>query len=350
MKTGKTLSELAVQLQANALNKLDYIADTREIMLDPGNSSMIVGSKDPLSATDHCHQQLSTWTGIGSRYYQKMKVESPALLAGNVNYWLHQEREKPVTRLVRSLNGKARAFLSDRYLRLDNEHIAETTLRALELVDDLTLISSDITESKLYMKFVFPKTEAEVKVGDSVQSGVMITNSEIGGGAFQISPFWYRLICTNGCASITKGDGYKRTHLGPKIDNAGINYQQDTIAAAANATLLECRDAVKQFADPDYFKAQVEQLKEASQTSRIKNPIKAMEVISKEIGLSEFESNSILERLIRDRDYTKYGMTNAVTNLANGIESYDRASELEQLGGRVLSLNNAQWERVAIAA
>ena len=156
MKTGKTLSELAVQLQANALNKLDYIADTREIMLDPGNSSMIVGSKDPLSATDHCHQQLSTWTGIGSRYYQKMKVESPALLAGNVNYWLHQEREKPVTRLVRSLNGKARAFLSDRYLRLDNEHIAETTLRALELVDDLTLISSDITESKLYMKFVFP--------------------------------------------------------------------------------------------------------------------------------------------------------------------------------------------------
>jgi hypothetical protein len=43
-------------------------------------------------------------------------------------------------------------------------------------------------------------------------------------------------------------------------------------------------------------------------------------------------------------------MLNAVTNLANDTESYDRATELEFLGGQVLDLNPSQWERIAVAA
>ena len=43
-------------------------------------------------------------------------------------------------------------------------------------------------------------------------------------------------------------------------------------------------------------------------------------------------------------------MLNAVTNLANDTDSYDRASELELLGGRILDLPANQWHEVAIAA
>jgi hypothetical protein len=72
--------------------------------------------------------------------------------------------------------------------------------------------------------------------------------------------------------------------------------------------------------------------------------------LSKTVGLTQTEGESILERLIRKGDYSQYGMLNAVTNLANDTESYDRATELEFLGGQVLDLNPSQWERIAVAA
>jgi len=314
------------------------------------NRLQVVGGTD-MEATDHCHRQIATWSGIGSRYYEKMRQDSPALLSGNVNHWLEKDDGKETRRMVRSLDGKARAFLSDRYLRLDNEHVAETSFKALEDIDDINVVSCDVTDTKLYIKAIFPRTEMEVKVGDAVQSGVLITNSEIGSGAFQVMPFWMRLWCLNGCASMVKGAGMRRAHLGKKIEgNGAIEYKQDTIAAAAQAALLECRDAVSTFADPKYFQGFVERLKESTETVSAERPVKAVEVLGKVIGLNESEQESILERFIREGDYTKYGMLNAVTNLANDTESYDRASELELAGGRVLDLHPSQWSEIAKAA
>lgn len=37
----------------------------------------------------------------------------------------------------------------------------------------------------------------EVRKGDIVQAGVMISNSEVGLGAVSIQPLVYRLVCTN---------------------------------------------------------------------------------------------------------------------------------------------------------
>ena len=351
MKTGRNLVELAQKLQSDADAKVDFIADTREIEMEPLESRLQVATGEPMEATDHCHKQIATWSGVGTRYYDKMREDSPALLAENVNHWLHKDDGKETRRMVRSLDGTARAFLSDRYLRLDNEHIAETTFKALESVDDLNIVSCEVTERKLYIKAIFPRTELEVKVGDAVQSGVLITNSEIGSGAFQVMPFWMRLWCLNGCASMVKGAGVKRNHLGKTIAGQGvIEYQQDTIAAAAQATLLECRDAVTAFADPKYFETFVETLRDATDSIVAERPVKAVEVLGKVIGLNDGEQESILERFIRGSDYSKYGMLNAVTNLANDTDSYDRASELELLGGKVLDLNPTQWSEIALAA
>jgi hypothetical protein len=360
MKLGKSLTELAQQLERNAAAKTDYVADTREITMsvtpEPASQQvpvgLVVGGGGALEPTDHCHHQIATWSGIGTRYYDKMMQDSPALLAGNVNHWLHKSPEKECRRMVRTMDGTARAFLSDRYLRLDNEHVAESAFKALEAVPEINVVSCDVTDKKLYIKAVFPRTEGEVKVGDAVQSGVVIRNSEIGGGSYEALPFWYRLWCLNGCASMVKGEGYRRRHLGGKVkgNSSGIIYQQDTIEAAAQAALLECRDAVTTFADPEYFSKVIETLREAAQSEQTEQPIKAVEVLGKAIGLNQGEQDSILERFIRNADYSKYGMLNAVTNLANDTESYDRASELEVLGGKVLNLSQSQWHEVAQAA
>jgi hypothetical protein len=350
MKTGRTLQELAAQLDRNTAAKSDYVADTREITMSPDTAELQL-AEVVSTPTEHCHGQIATFTGIGKRYYEQMRDDSPALLAGNVNHWFHKEpSDKPVRRMIRTMDDTARAFLSDHYLRIDNEQIAEVALTVFRDVPEINVVSCDVTDKKLYIKAVFPRTEREVKVGDPVQSGVVISNSEIGLGRQRVDPFWMRLWCLNGCASMVKGSGFSRIHRGSKIDNDGIVYQQDTVEAATKAILLQTRDAVTQFADPKYFERFVQRLTDASQTKAIERPVKAVEVLAKTVGFSQTEGESILEKLIRNGDYSQYGMLNAVTNLANDIDSYDRATELEFLGGQILDLNPKQWETIALAA
>ena len=43
-------------------------------------------------------------------------------------------------------------------------------------------------------------------------------------------------------------------------------------------------------------------------------------------------------------------MVNAITRAAQEIEDYDRATELEKMGGKVLELAGHEWKRVAEAA
>jgi hypothetical protein len=349
MKAGKSLSELAHAIESNIDLKEDYVADTRELtMVAQPNNLLRVSDMAQAVPTEHCHKQLATYTGIGAKYYEKMRSDSPALLAGNVNHWLH--KDDGARRMVRTLGGSARAFLSDMYLRIDNEHIAEQALKAFGDISEISIASCDVTDKKLYIKAVFPRTEREVKVGDAVQSGVIISNSEIGQGRFRIDPFWLRLWCLNGCASMVKGNGWSRIHRGSRIENDGVVYQQDTIEAATAAILLQTRDAIKHYADPNYFDGFVGKLQAASVSTQIEKPIESVEKLGKAIGLTKDEGDSILERLIRNGDYTQYGMLNAVTNLANDTESYDRATELEFLGGQVLDLNPTQWEQIAVAA
>ena len=57
-----------------------------------------------------------------------MRKEAPEPLATNVNEWFHN---KPERRMIRTLDGQARAFLSDRYRRLDNYDLASTVLPIL---------------------------------------------------------------------------------------------------------------------------------------------------------------------------------------------------------------------------
>lgn len=379
MKSGITLKALAERLEENAAAKKDFVTDTRTMTMVSGNPvaepvreggdfarlmqqevssesaepMLQIEGQDILRMTDHCHRQLASWSGIGTRYYDKMREDSHALLLENVNHWLHKKpADGEVRRMVRSMDGVARAFLSDVFLRLDNEHVAEATFRALDGIDDLSMLSCEVTDQRLYLKFAFPRTQLDVAVGDAVQSGVIVRNSEIGLGSFDVFPFIYSLVCLNGMTRMVKGSGVKRRHVGKRIQESGVIYKQDTIEAAAQAALLECRDAVTTFADPEFFAKQVGDLRAAAETEAVEKPVRAVEVMAKAKGFdfTEGEQESILERFIRKGDYSKYGMLNAVTNLANDVESYDRASELEVLGGKVLDLNTTQWHEIAKAA
>jgi hypothetical protein len=213
MKLGKSLVELAQELERRAGAKSDFIVDTKSGLLMQPDMALAVSGVGALSTDGLAHRQISEWAGIPAKYYDRMKAEAPALLVNNVNHWF---AEQPARRMVRTLDNRARAFLSDRYRRIDNEEIAEAVLPVLlGAGSDIRIESCEVTDSRLYLKAVFPKIEGEVKVGDPVQSGIVISNSEAGLGSLSVQPLVFRLVCKNGM--IANDSGMSRYHVGRKV-------------------------------------------------------------------------------------------------------------------------------------
>lgn len=351
MKSGRSIVSLAQEIDRRAQSKRDLVADTRELSLTDSGNSLTVGNES-FEVSHHTHRQIGDRLGIPAKYYDRMKTEAPDLLEMNVNKWLH---DKPERRMVRTLDGAARAFLSDRYRRIDNEDIAQVVLPILMESSEIQVISSEVTERRMYIQAVFPGLEADIKVGDAVQSGIIISNSEIGSGSFAVSPLVYRLVCTNGMIAST---ALKKYHVGRQAvaeDGSFEIFSDETIKADDEALFLKVRDVVRSSLNEATFNAQVEQLREATQTSTLANPVKGVEVLGKKFGLGEGEQQSVLQALFRGDnnhvDYSKYGVIQAVTAVANTDSvNYDRAVELEQLGGKVLNLPSSEWNRIAEAA
>ena len=54
--------------------------------------------------------------------------------------------------------------------------------------------------------------------------------------------------------------------------------------------------------------------------------------------------------LIKDGDLTGFGLVNAVTGYAQEVDLYDRSTELEAIGGRLLDQGAKEWSELAEAA
>ncbi|AFY92862.1 DUF932 domain-containing protein [Chamaesiphon minutus] len=347
MKTGRTLEELARELLDQQESKRDFHAQTKTLnMLPTGQFRLETKDEEILMpATAHAHAQMASKFNIPKVYYDRMLKNSPQLLSQNVNHWLGQSED---TSLIRSLRGQMRAVLSNRYRIVDHHDILAIVLQELqEMGDGMKIASCQVTDSRMYLKVINTNIEEAISVGDLCQAGFVLSNSEVGLGAISIEPFVLRLACLNGL--ILKDRRQRKNHVGRVSENNDL-YAIDTLQAIDDAFKLQLRDLVRNAVSITTFREAVEDL-QLSQTSLITgNPVKAVEVTAKVIGLNERESGSVLSHLIRSGDLSKFGMLNAVTRSAEDVEHYDRATEIERLGSDVLYLPSTIWREVATAS
>lgn len=347
MKPGITLQELAAEITRQQSAKSDYLADTSAMNMVRNENDLsfeLEGKSNGFGINDNAHSQIGNYLNIPAKYYNRMQNESPELLAQNVNHWLHSQSEQ---RMLRTLDGNLRAFLSDRYRRIDNGEIAETVLPIIAGMKTAQVKSCQITETRMYIKVVNPRIQAEVKVGDIVQSGVIISNSEVGCGSVRISPLIYRLVCSNGM--VAQDSAVRKYHIGRANDadvNMGI-FKDETIEADDRAFLLKVRDAVAAAADQTAFNRVVKLMRDATEAKI--EPIavpKVVEITSKQFGITLSENEGVLGHLIAGGDLSLYGVANAVTRYAQDVESYDRSTELETTGYKILSMAPAMWKNI----
>ena len=82
----------------------------------------------------------------------------------------------------------------------------------------------------------------------------------------------------------------------------------------------------------------VEKLRESTQVQLTNEPVKAVEILADKFQLTENERGDILRKLFIGGDNSRYGLINAVTAASKIAKTYDRATELERIGGEILEL------------
>ena len=68
------------------------------------------------------------------------------------------------------------------------------------------------------------------------------------------------------------------------------------------------------------------------------DPVKEVELLADRFQLTQAERGDVLRQLFMAHDSSRYGLVNAVTAASKICKDYERATELERIGGEILSL------------
>lgn len=352
MKQGMTIQDTLEEIMRQSTAKADYMVNTRNMHLETCDGAPVlrlldnggVDRVEPLDILPTAHRQMGDYLGIPRKYYERMAQENISLLAENVNSWLQRDTSE---RMIRTIDGKARAFLSNRYRRIDNLDIARITLPIIEKMPGAIYESCQITDDYLYIKVVNPKLTAEVVPGDIVQAGVVISNSETGQGAVCIQPLIYRLVCSNG---MTVNEARtRRNHIGRanSSDENFLLYSEETLQAEDKAFIGKVQDTVRAAVDEARFAMILGKLRESADKKLNTEDLPGVvKLASSSMGITDAESEGVFRRLIEGTDYTLYGLANAVTRHSQDVESYDRASKLEEIGYQIITMSPELFRRI----
>lgn len=390
MKSGMTIEELLTEVQRQSSVKKDYVASTKNdvrmvpmpgfpndvaVVLQKGQGSEVAEKPltgwevvppdqlaeqplERLEVTEHAHRQIAGRLQIPWKFYARMLEDHTDIVIDAVNKLFERE---PGTRLLRTMDNKLRAFLSNRYKRIDNDEVLSAALPAIVKGDlETTLLSSQVTDRNLYLKVLLTGEEMKQEIGltrdgtpDIVQPGFLLRNSEIGLGTVSVEAFFYRSFCYNGCVfGKTGAFEYRRTHLGGQlIEGESFEILSDKSKQLEDAAILsQVTDVMHAIATPEFVNQMGDKLRSLREGDGIKYPIPAIELLAKDHGLTQSESDQVLKNLIEDRDYSRWGIVNAVTKVANSEDvNYDRASDLEVIGSKLIDITNANWLRMVEA-
>ncbi len=338
------MEALATEIERIEKTKQDFIVPHGAMKMEDDDRSLSITGTGTFGLSSISHQQISEKLAIPKRYYDAMEA-IPGLRAKNVNAWLgHTPADR---KLVRTLDSSGRAFLSDKFVPFDNFTVMEAFLPIMRNFADVKVASLALTETKMYVQIIFPGLSAEVKVGDIVQAGVTLSNSEVGYGAVDISTLIWRLSCTNGLIGQSLVSRY---HVGKRIaeDAEGMNiYKRDTLVAEIEAFKLRLRDIFEHALTQDVFERQVQRLRVITE-DKIDNPVRVVENVTKRFGFSEKENEGIMTNLIAEGDTTRWGLVNSITALAKSVDNRDRQFQIEQIGYQVVDLPTAEWESLKV--
>lgn len=345
MHPGTDLKDMLKEIQEIGNNQKDYLLHPDTSIQIKNDLKMEIQSIGEFELGEVAHEQFADRMGIPRKYYNKMHAMAPELLASNLNHWIKEDSNN---RMIRTSQNKCRAFLSNRFFAIDNSVVAALVIpKLLKMGADVK--SCQLTERKLYIQAIYPSMEEEIKNNDIVNAGICISNSDVGCGSCKIEPLVYRLVCSNGLISKVS---LKKYHVGSLMESNSDMPDEvisdNTRRLKIEAITSEISDVIDFSFNDDFFIGEVNKLKEATgrkiESGHLEPVVKN---VSSRFNLLKHESEETLHRLIEGLDISQYGLANSITSMANDISNYDRAIDLEKIGGQVAFLDDNEWGAVA---
>ena len=371
-----SLQNVVNELNRQRETKIDFVADTRDLRVESFAEQLrlIPQAGRPqineflglngVELTDQSLQQIGSKCRpeIPWKFLKALSLEKRDSTADLLNdMFLDVNR-----RLVRCLDGKVRAFLSDRYRILDNYDLAFQALDTVQKAGG-EVLEAQLTDRHMRLKFttrqlwdsidetrssapqsswysggmgnqehlsrVAARTKGALPGGPgTVHPLVTVSNSETGHGGLSIRLGIVRAICFN---LATVEDTVAQVHLGKKLD-VGM-FQEETIKADQDVVWMKCRDAIQTAFHPASFGRIVSAAQKANETEIEAPSAAAVDHLIATTDITEDSRDSILEYFVREYDKTAYGLAQAVSRSAQDITDADAATELESIAGKIIS-------------
>ncbi|MFJ8158537.1 DUF932 domain-containing protein [Streptomyces sp. NPDC094468] len=360
------LGDLVEILESEKRRKLDVIVPASAIRFREGNV-IVEGAESKLSAsgvtrvdgmfrpTAVADEGISEKLRIPLAYLRRMRAENVPLLDQNVNTWLQQEPERRfMLRAFRAdpdgsggpdTEGVARALLSDSYKLMDNFDILLAALDGVTQSGHPTQITGcDLTDRRMYVRVESEAVAVQApsllrgyrspfdgRSGEEmplISAGFVISNSEVGSGAWTITPRAVIQVCRNGL-TVSK-DVMRSVHLGSKQDEGVVSWSAETQRKMLEVITSKTSDAVQSFLSREYVEAKVRGIEAAAGTP-LEEPTQTIEHVTKAFSIGADTKAMILSHFVRGGQMTAGGVMQAITSTAQTLTDADQAAALETL-------------------
>ncbi|MEV8509684.1 DUF932 domain-containing protein [Actinoplanes sp. NPDC051475] len=363
------MNTLIAKLRDQHSRSVDVIAGAATLHADNGN--LIIPRTAPLLTSTGVDLAPGIFGlsdvalgGVGAKldipvaYLRRLAAENVPLLDTNVNSWLQRDDRRFLVRCLRdnidSAEGTARAFLSDRYLRIDNLDVLMAAIRGIETAGvAVNIASCDLTDRRMYVRFVSPEVQVmapellrnyrspfDGRRGSDlpvISGGFLLKNSETGYGRYSLAP-WLRIeVCTNG-QTVERGT-VGRTHVGARItdDDGIVDPSAETMKALLQLITSQTVDTIRNYLNVDFVARAVADLERAAGVT-VRRPETTIKVVSQQLHYTQEQQDAILAHFIAGADLSAGGIMQAVTSVARSIDDADAAYRMETTASKALRL------------
>lgn len=365
-----TLADLGDLLQRQHDSKVDVVVRADQLRSQDGNlivpgvgtaeltETGVTSAPGALRPTEVCDGTLAAKFDIPTKYLRRIRTEGlsvpgwadlpvgPALIDQTLNAHFAADSRTVLVRGFKDENlldvGIARAVLSDSFRAIDHlDSLTAVLAGAQRSGKQVEVQKVDLSERAMRVHFVCPEVTALAPIllrgyrspfndlGEDqpiVSAGFVASNSETGGGAFQIVPRFVFKICNNGL-TMTK-DAFRQVHLGGKLDEGIVRWSDSTLRTNVDLIAKQTADAVATFVDIDYMTKVLEGI-EAKAGQPIDRPEEAIKIVAQKLRYSQDEREALMAHFIQGGQGTAGGMLNAVTSMAQTVADPDRAADIE---------------------
>lgn len=308
--------------------KKDLVIFSMNMDMSEDGNSFYLNIQDEqifISISENMHRQISDKLNIPFTYYQYLQDNVPNLLAKNVNDLL---RYGTKNYLIRMYNGEpilGRALLSDRFNLIDDIDVFNASIDGIKNAGvevDINLIFKSEERMFLYVKKI---GNPIILNGISIESGFLLTNSEVGLGRFEIVP---RMLL-NGYPITFHEKAFSKYHIGQTLPEGEV-LNSDKIRNENIQHVLQMTErAIESFFTESFIRKMVDKFLK-SKEEEFKFKFDVAENIIKHLGLKKDIKDAFIREYLTTGNYTHIGLFFAVSKALEKLSGEDKLKkELE---------------------